>query len=203
MYSSIPSEYENLWKNFQNKYHLKHLNSVKYLKKTYIRFYRRRFLKCYINQVLHFETITIFRGKGSHAVLKRQLKSSTDDLKTVINAIKLLLTNQTHEHTLVIAAAKIRFFSDLRFSIFQQLVAYITVYALRKIAAEYKKIIEFTTALLVCTENFIASTGLPCSHKIQNRMFDDKTLKLKDVHLHWKSNDWLFSLKFFYADIYS
>ena len=71
MYFFTSSKYENLWKNFQNKYHLKHLNSVKYLKKIYIRFYRRRFLKCYTNQVLHFEIIITFREKDNHAILKR------------------------------------------------------------------------------------------------------------------------------------
>ena len=163
---------------------MKYLNLVKYLKKIYIRFYRRRFLKCYINQVLHFEIIITFREKNSHAILKRQLKSSIDDFKTVINAIKLLLTNQIYEHTLVIAAVKIQFFFDLKFSIFQQLIAYITVYVFRKITAEYKKMIEFTIALFACIRNFTASTKLPCSYKIQSRMFDNETLKLKDVHLH-------------------
>lgn len=157
---------------------------MKYLKETYMRFYRRRFLKCYINQMLHFETTTTSHEKNNHAMLKRQLRSFTGDLKTVINAIKLLLTNQTHEHTLIITTAKIRFSFDLRLPIFQQLAAYISVYALRKIVAEYKKVTEFTTALRACIGISTASTGLPCSHKIQSRMFDGETLILEDVHLH-------------------
>ena len=157
---------------------------MEYLKKTYMRHYRRRFIKCYTNQMLHFDIITTSRGESDHAVLKRQLKTSTDDFKTMVNAIKLLLINQIHEHTLAIVRAEIRFFFDLRFPILNQLVSYITIYAFRKIAEKYKKMIEFQTTLFSCSGIFIGITRLSCSHKIQNRIFNDETLMLKNVHLH-------------------
>ncbi len=56
------------------------------------------FIKTYINQVLHFETTMSFRSEIEHAQLKRHLRASTDDLKTMINSINLMLKNQIHNH---------------------------------------------------------------------------------------------------------
>jgi hypothetical protein len=71
---------------------------VKYLIDTYIRDHRRRFVKTYINQVLHFETTMSSRSEIEHSQLKRYLRASTDDLKTMIDSISLMLKNQIHNH---------------------------------------------------------------------------------------------------------
>ncbi len=81
---------------FVDRYNLNHDECINYLYDTYIRNYRRRFIKCYTNQVLHFDTTVTSRGEDEHAVLKRQLESSIDDLKTVMNEINLLLINEHH-----------------------------------------------------------------------------------------------------------
>ncbi len=66
---------------------------MKYLTAIYIRDHRRRFVKMYINQMLHFETTMSFRNEIEHAQFKRHLKASIDDLKTMINNINLILKN--------------------------------------------------------------------------------------------------------------
>jgi hypothetical protein len=71
---------------------------VKYLIAIYIRDHRRRFVKTYINQMLHFETTMSFRNEIEHVQLKRHLKTSTDDFKTMIDNINLMLKNQIHNH---------------------------------------------------------------------------------------------------------
>jgi hypothetical protein len=71
---------------------------VKYLIATYIRDHRRRFVKAYTNQVLHFETTMSSHSEIEHAQLKRYLRASTDDLKTMIDSINLMLKNQIHNH---------------------------------------------------------------------------------------------------------
>jgi hypothetical protein len=159
---------------------------VKYLYLTYIRDYRRRFVKCYTNQVLHFEITVISREEGEHAVLKRQLGSSTEDLKTVIDEISLLLMNEVQNHTLVLTDAQMRHSMKLRKSVFDQLRAFITLYVLRKMLDQYKLLTERSTALLACIRSFITIIDLFCSHKIQKRVYERKneSLLLKDVHLH-------------------
>ncbi len=82
--------------------------------------------------MLHFEIIIISRDENDHVVLKRQLESFFEDLKTMINAINFLLINEYENYRLKFKKQKIRYFLDLRKKIYQQLFAYITHHALRK-----------------------------------------------------------------------
>jgi hypothetical protein len=93
MYASFEREFREMWSRFSNKYNLSHEDCIEYLTETYIEHYRRRFVKCYIDEILHFETTMIFRSENEHAQLKRHLEFSIEDLKIVMNNIKLLLIN--------------------------------------------------------------------------------------------------------------
>ncbi len=134
--------------------------------------------------MLHFEIIIISRDEDDHAVLKRQLESSFENLKTMINAINLLLMNEYQNYLLRLKEQKIRYSLDLRKKIYQQLFAYITHHALRKISHQYDLLTERSTALNACINVFIIITELSCSHRIQNRMFKREIIQLKDVHSH-------------------
>lgn len=102
----------------------------------------------------------------------------------MINVIKLLLTNQIHKHMLIIASIEICYFIDLKFLIFQQLIVYIFLFVFRKIVFQYKLLIDQTKILLICTSMFTIINYLLCNHKIQNCMYINKTLMLKNVYLH-------------------
>ncbi len=91
---------------------------MKYLYNTYIRDYRRRFVKCYTNKVLHFDTTMTSRGEKAHAVLKKQLETSIENLKTMMNDINLMLINEQHNHATDLADARMRYSTELRKSIF-------------------------------------------------------------------------------------
>ena len=55
---------------------------------------KERFIKYFINRYLNFNNYITSRDKGSNSKLKSKLSSLfIDDLKTIINVIKLLLTN--------------------------------------------------------------------------------------------------------------
>jgi hypothetical protein len=70
------------------------------------------------------------RDESEHAVLKRQLRSSIDDLKTVMNKINLLLINEQHNYLIEMKEAKMRYLIELRKFIFDQLTSFITSTAL-------------------------------------------------------------------------
>jgi hypothetical protein len=70
------------------------------------------------------------RGEEEHAVLKRQLESSTNDLKTVINDINLLLVNEQHNYLIDMTETKMRYSIELRRSVFDQLASFVTSVAL-------------------------------------------------------------------------
>ena len=187
MYASFDAEYWRIWEEFSDTYLLSHDECVEYLLDTYLRDYRRRFIKCYIDQILHFETTMTSRDESEHSVLKRQLRTSTRNLKTVMNEINLLLINEIHNHLIVFDEIKTRLFNDFRKSVFQRLIAYITSYALRQIYNQYKLMIDRATAISRCTHVFTTTIDLSCSHKIQERMYqEDESLLLKNVHHHWR-----------------
>jgi hypothetical protein len=71
MYASSEREYRDLWDKFVNRYNLSHFDCINYLYNTYILSYRRRFIKCYINQMLHFDITITSRDEDAHAILKR------------------------------------------------------------------------------------------------------------------------------------
>ena len=183
IYASSETEFRETWERFSLQYQG---NCIEYLDSTYVSSFRHRFVKCYTNTILHFETTTTSRGEGGHAVLKRQLGSSSGDLKTVVDGINLLLINELQNYLINLDEAKVRLPLSLRKPIFQEVAPYITPYALRKILPQYLRLIERPTALPACTQTFTLTTGLPCSHKIQQRLYEGGRLLIEDVHSHWR-----------------
>jgi hypothetical protein len=94
MYAEFKREYLQLWNEFFDRYNVSHDEYVKYLYNIYIRNYRHRFVKCYINQILHFDIIVTSRDEKAHVMFKKQFESFIDNLKTMINEINLLLINE-------------------------------------------------------------------------------------------------------------
>jgi hypothetical protein len=70
------------------------------------------------------------RDEKEHAVLKKQLRSSTSDLKIVMNEINLLLINEQHNYMIDMTEAKMRYLIELRRSVFDQLTSFVTSVAL-------------------------------------------------------------------------
>ena len=123
---------------------------VKYLIIIYVNDFRQNFVKCYINQMLHFETIIIFRNKNNHAVLKRQLKLSKKNLKTMIDDIMLLFINELHNHLIKFEKIKFRYFINFRKRIFHQITAHVIFYVIRRIFFQYDLLIKRSTILNFC-----------------------------------------------------
>jgi hypothetical protein len=80
--------------------------------------------------MLHFDTTMTSRDERAHAVLKKQLETSTRNLKTMMNDINLLLINEQHNYLIDLADARMRYSTELRKSIFQQLFSFVTSIAL-------------------------------------------------------------------------
>jgi hypothetical protein len=186
MYASSDQEYKQLWDKFVDRYNLTQDECIDYLYDIYIKDYRRRFVKCYTNQVLHFDTIVTSRDESEHAVLKRRLRSSMSDLKTMMNDINLMLVNEHHNYLIEMKKTRMRYSMKLRRSIFDQLVSYVTSIALWKILSQYKRLIEHLTVISACIKIFIIMIELFCSHIIQKQLYDKERLLIENVHSHWR-----------------
>jgi hypothetical protein len=137
MYASSEREYREIWNRFFNKYNLFHEDCIEYLIEIYIEHYHCQFIKCYIDQILHFETTMTSRNENEHAQLKRHLDSFIEDLKIVIDNIKLLLINQTQNHRLELNNVKLHYSAHLRKLIFQQLSAFVISTVINLMLSQY------------------------------------------------------------------
>jgi hypothetical protein len=186
MYSSSEKKYSKTWRKFCQTYNSFHSNRVEYLKFIYINEFNHRFVKCFINWVLHFNTTTSSRDESEHAMLKRRLRSSIEDLKTMMNDINLLLINELHNHLLIVENAKIRFSMRLNKLIFQQVASYVVLNVLKMILDQYDLFMKRFTILSFCTHVFIIIIDLSCNHKIQKRLYEEDFILLEDIHNHWR-----------------
>ncbi len=186
MYVFSESEYRDLWNKFVNRYNLSHFDCINYLYDIYIMNYRRRFIKCYINQMLHFDITMTSRDEDSHAILKRQLSKFTDDLKTIMNDINFMLINKLQNYRIDLNDDRMRYLIELRKSIFDQLIFFVITIVLRKILSQYKMLIDRFIVIFACINVFIIITELFCNHRIQKRLFHDECLLIEDVHSYWR-----------------
>ncbi len=156
---------------------------MKYLIIIYIT-YACKFVICFINKILYFDIIITFRDKNKHVVLKRQLRFSFDDLKTMINEITLLLTNEYQKYFFAFEKTKVRYFLYLRKSIFQQIMIYVAHLTIKMIFSQYQKMINQLTIFSVCSNSFIIFIELSCFHKIQKKMYNERNLLFEDVYFY-------------------
>lgn len=63
---------------------------IKYLIIIYIN-HISKFVKCFVNQVLYFNTIITFRKESNYTILKKYLKLFIEDFKIMFNCIDILL----------------------------------------------------------------------------------------------------------------
>ena len=167
VYSKTEEEYEVNWDALNDAYSHDHSAEVQYLVDTWLAPYKRKFVKAFVDKVLHFDNIATPRVEGGHAVLKHQLGFSTGDLKTVVDNIDLLLKNQHQEYVIKLDEAEMRFPTRLRRPLYSDVRAYITPFALLKVHSQYERLLDQTTPLSLCTGAFRATMGLPCAHEIQ------------------------------------
>ena len=66
---------------------------MNYINDKFIRFYKKKFVKCWTDKFRHFNNHATSRFESSHVKLKSALLNFIDDLKTVVNQLNLLLIN--------------------------------------------------------------------------------------------------------------
>lgn len=167
VYSKTEEEYDINWDALNDAYSTEHPMEVQYLIDTWLGPYKRKFVKVYVDKILHFNNTVTSRVEGGHAVLKHQLGFSTGDLKKVVDNIDLLIKNQHQEYVIKLNEAKIRFPTRLRKPFYSDVRAHITPFALLKIHDQYERFMNQNTRLPPCTGTFRATMGLPCAHEIE------------------------------------
>ncbi len=187
--ASTLQAYRTAWTALNDTYALperqEYWEAVQYLEDTWIRLYDRRIVAHYTNRWTHYGNTVTSRAEGAHAALKHALQVSTGDLKTVVDRISHVLTNQHIEYLAAVDTAKMRVPLALRIALLRDLVGRISPHALRKVFEQYERLTVTATVLPACTNVFTTTMGLPCSHRIQERLASNGVLALDDIHCHW------------------
>jgi hypothetical protein len=182
--SSTPEAYEERWIHFQEHYDNIVPELVSYLQDTWLTLWKRLFVYAYIDHYPHFGNRVTSRIEGAHSQLKSSLQVSTRDLKAIYEKITLLLQNQHTEHDGMVAKNKSRIPHSANDSFYSHLVGRISSFALGKIWEQQYQLTS-PEPLLACTRSFMNSMGLPCAHRIQERLAIGQVLELQDIHRHW------------------
>lgn len=191
VHSPTEASFDAQWDSFHAKW-IEYTDCLDYLADLLFRFnHRRKIITCWTDKVLHFGNTATSRGEGAHWVLKRNLSSSTGDLKSVVDSIDFLLRSQRQEYIGAINKAKSRIPLELKLPWMQEVIAYVTPYALRKILHHYQNIIkqqEENAPPRPCTKQFTTTMGLPCGHRINELLRSDPpgVLHIDDINPHWR-----------------
>jgi hypothetical protein len=78
---------------FDKKYQSAAPYAIHYSKDTWLS-YTDRIIRCWTYQFLHLRNSSTSRVEGSHAYIEKYIQTSTSDLLTVWNQIRLALRNQ-------------------------------------------------------------------------------------------------------------
>jgi hypothetical protein len=71
MYASTSQVVKVAWDKIHNTYNLIYLDQVNYLQNIWLCSWKRRFVICYTDQMMHFDNIVISKIEDSHVALKR------------------------------------------------------------------------------------------------------------------------------------
>ena len=188
--SPTPEDFDTAWEAFNTKWNEKYGRLVDYLDDTWFQLLKTCFVKAWTNQVMHFNTLVTSCGEGSHSVLKRAFGTSSGDLLQVLEDIKLLLSNQLHQYTSRIERARTRMGDHHNIEVFRQLGRRVSPEALNLMLKQWE-MTRRGPEPPACSGVFRRTTGLLCSHELQQCVETGVLPTPDDIHPHWHLQDQL------------
>src|SRR4051794_18527317 len=177
-------EYETLLKDFRYKYRLTAAPLVHYVESTWLVPWKRNLVRAWVDDHLHLGHRVTSRVESSHCTLKKYLQTSTGDLKTVFDRIKLLLVNEHAKYDSLLDRDRTRIPHTAMNPFYGQLVGHISGRALGYLWNQRRRL-TVPEPLVACTGTFAKSMGMPCAHQMQLRLQEGGVLYLNEIHSHW------------------
>lgn len=160
--------------------------TIRYALNTWLKPWKERFVRCFIDQHRHFGYTTTSAVEGLHSTMKRFLWSSTGDLTTVIRKFKVFWEHQAAE------IAAIRLHDMHKTTTFTLQHIYLPIRErvssrALKLVAEQHHMMKIHQGRLMkpsggrvdslsCSCAFYISMGLPCRHILFERLTDTPSL---------------------------
>ena len=177
-------QFSDRWADMKAKYRVSYPGPIKYLQKNWCP--KKWLLKIAAfgtNRTTHYFNTTTSRAEGAHSILKRALRVSTGDLKTVVEKLKLIIGRQMAIRETRVAEGKYGYgrFCESN-QLFAEVVGVVSPWALKKVAQQLPLI---TPDMPPCTRVFRKISGLPCKHVLNRRIINDEPLHADDFYKKW------------------
>jgi hypothetical protein len=160
---------------------------VAYIEDTWL-IWKEKIVSFWVDQNLHFGIRFTSPIEGCHAKLKAYLKVSTGDLKGVFDRLVLFWPNQHRgiRDSMAQEQNKVKHrLNKVYFHLIQSLVCDQALFLILVERAKLHKAQEQGQNLGVCNCTVTTSMGIPCFHKVAERLCGARHILPEDVHPFW------------------
>jgi hypothetical protein len=161
--------------------------AIAYLENEWLH-HKEKFVHAWTNHHFHFGHRAISKAEGAHALIKRKLMVSTNNIVTVVNALVRTLKDQHAARKAELERAKVNLLIKLLIPLFRDIVGKVAPQALHRMLDIRDKQLStgVATALPPCTNTMKDSMGLPCVHVIDTYLHANAgSLQVISCHLQW------------------
>jgi hypothetical protein len=189
-YAKTVQEYKTSWNAFKAKWVPQYPWIPKYIEDTWLRKYGMLVVTAWTNHIPHFGNTAIPRA--GHAVIKDAIRSSGGDLDKVLCHISAILYRQLEEYRAELARQTASPPRKLLNPVYRLVLERVSYHALLKtdeivqhLRGLQKHKNNFPFILDPCARSCSNSMGIPCIHRICERLTYGVALLLEHFHEHW------------------
>jgi hypothetical protein len=150
--------------------------------------HKAKFVHAWTDHHLHFGHRATSKAERAHALIKRELMVSTNDVVTVVNALVRTLKDQHATRKAALERAKVNLPIKLLIPLFKNVVGKVAPQALHRMLDIRDKQLStgVATTFPPCTNTMKDFMGLPCVHDIDTYLRANAgSLQVTNFHLQW------------------
>ncbi|OJD10243.1 hypothetical protein ACJ73_09873 [Blastomyces percursus] len=176
------------WDKLKAEYKDDYPEVVRYIEKEWLtESTKHHLLNLYTKEYFHLDNQASSRAEGAHAVIKRDLEISINDLLTVVQTLERTVNGQHQERKHELAAVRVARPIQLNSTLFNSIVNKVSPYALKlvlKIRDQYLPATDTSKPAipLPCTQTTSNKLGIPCIHTIQRYFECGRPLRMRHFH---------------------
>jgi len=165
----------------QERYFLSPVEAA-YVDNVWLDIWKRRIVRCWTDNVLHFGMHATSRVEGYHAALNTWLGASTGDFLMIHKRMEHWWRQSINKHITQISDAEMLLPIRLRRPLFAEGIEIVHTYALLRCLEILQR---FNGLLHPCTGSHVRTLGFPCVHQLHEIESRGEMLQASDFRPHW------------------